>query len=75
MSFARVYPLYVAKTERKGRTKSEVDEIIGWLTGYTQEEVEAQIQKETDFETFFRGCAPAKPIKKPDKRGYLRCQG
>jgi len=53
MSFARVYPLYVAKAEKKGRTKEEVDEIIRWLTGYSPKEVEAQLEKETDFETFF----------------------
>lgn len=53
MSFAKVYPLYIAKAERKGRTKSEVDEIILWLTGYTKEELEMQLEKEVDFETFF----------------------
>jgi hypothetical protein len=53
MSFASVYPHYVAKAERKGRTKTEVDEIIQWLTGYSQEELEAQLGKKTDFETFF----------------------
>lgn len=53
MSFAKVYPLYVKKAERKERTKSEVDQIIQWLTGYSQEEIEQQIKKETDFETFF----------------------
>lgn len=53
MSFANVYPAYVAKAERKGRTKSEVDEIICWLTGYDQAALEAQLQQETDFETFF----------------------
>lgn len=53
MSFARVYPLYIAKVERKGRTKAEVDEIISWLTGYTQKELEALIKRETDFEHFF----------------------
>lgn len=52
MSFARVYPLYIAKVERKGRTKSEVDEIILWLTGYTQKKLEAQLKRETDIETF-----------------------
>jgi hypothetical protein len=52
-SFASVYPHYVAKAERKGRTKSEVDEIIRWLTGYRQGELEAQLNKQTDFETFF----------------------
>jgi hypothetical protein len=53
MSFASVYPLYVAKAEKKGRTKKEVDEIIRWLTGYGQKGLEAQLRKETDFETFF----------------------
>jgi len=52
-SFASVYPLYIAKAERKGRTKSEVDEIIRWLTGYDQAGLEAQLEKEADFETFF----------------------
>ncbi len=53
MSFARVYPLLVAKVEKKGRTKIEVDEIIRWLTGYSQEELEAVLEKQTDYETFF----------------------
>ena len=53
MSFASVYPLYVAKAERKGRTKAEVDEIIRWLTGYGPKELGAQLKKQTDFETFF----------------------
>jgi hypothetical protein len=52
MSFASVYPLYVNKAEKKGRTKKEVDEIIRWLTGYSQEELERQLEKQTDFETF-----------------------
>ncbi|WP_039043769.1 DUF2200 domain-containing protein [Sporosarcina sp. ZBG7A] len=52
-SFSSVYPHYVAKAEKKGRTKEEVDEIICWLTGYQQEELEAQIEKKVDFETFF----------------------
>ena len=52
MSFARVYPEYVAKAERKGRTKAEVDEIIRWLMGYSQKELEAQLEKQTDVETF-----------------------
>ena len=51
-SFASVYPHYVAKAEKKGRTKAEVDEIIRWLTGYSQQVLEAQQEKETDFETF-----------------------
>ncbi len=52
-SFASVYPHYVAKAEKKGRTKTEVDEIIRWLTGYSQEELDMQLEKQTDFETFF----------------------
>lgn len=53
MAFASVYPLYIAKAERKGRTKAEVDEIIGWLTGYTPSELAEQLEQNTDFETFF----------------------
>ena len=52
-SFASVYPLYVAKAERKGRTRAEVDEIIRWLTGYSGEELQAQLERGTDFEGFF----------------------
>lgn len=51
--FAKVYPLYVQKVERKGRTKREVDQIIGWLTGYSPAELKKQIESEVDFETFF----------------------
>ncbi len=64
MSFAKVYPLYVAKAERKGRTKAEVDAIIRWLTGYTQAGLEAEIQKETDFETFFAHAPDLNPARK-----------
>lgn len=53
ISFASVYPLYVAKAEKKGRKKSEVDEIIRWLTGYSQAKLQAQLKKGSDFETFF----------------------
>lgn len=52
-SVASVYPFYVAKAEKKGRTKAEVDEIIRWLTGYSQKQLENELQKQTDFETFF----------------------
>jgi hypothetical protein len=52
-SVASVYPHYVAKAERKGRTRSEVDEILRWLTGYRQEELDAHLERQTDFETFF----------------------
>ena len=51
--FAGVYPLYVQKAERKNRTKEEVDQIICWLTGYNQAELQQQIKQENDFETFF----------------------
>lgn len=53
ISVASVYPHYVAKAEKKGRTKAEVDEIIRWLTGYSQKGLEAELKKKTDFETFF----------------------
>ena len=53
VSVASVYPMYITKAEKKGRTKTDVDAIIRWLTGYSQEELEAQLEKQTDFETFF----------------------
>ncbi len=53
MSFARVYPMYVQKAEKKGRTKAEVDEIIYWLTGYDKQRLQQQIDRNVDFETFF----------------------
>ena len=53
MSFAGVYPLYIQKAERKGRTKEEVDEVIFWLTGYNAKSLQQQIDKKVDFETFF----------------------
>jgi hypothetical protein len=53
MIFAGVYPHYIAKAEKKGRTKEEVDEIICWLTGYTRAGLQKQIDQRTDFETFF----------------------
>lgn len=53
MSFASVYPLYIEKAEKKGRTKEEVDEVIRWLTGYSQDQFEKQLEKQTDFETFY----------------------
>jgi hypothetical protein len=54
MIFANVYPLYIAKAEKKGRTKDEVDVIIRWLTGYTQSKLNTQIKKNVNFEEFFR---------------------
>ena len=61
MSFSRVYPLYIAKAEKKGRSKEEVDEIITWLTGYSNEELEEQIEKEKDFESFFEEAPKLNP--------------
>ncbi|GKV64500.1 MULTISPECIES: DUF2200 domain-containing protein [unclassified Sporosarcina] len=63
MSFAKVYPLYIAKAERKGRTKKEVDEIIQWLTGYSEEELDMQLEKQTDFETFFEEAPQLHPSR------------
>ena len=53
MKFAKVYPLYVQKAERKNRTKAEVDQVICWLTGYSPAKLQQQIEKEVDFRTFF----------------------
>ena len=63
MSFARVYPLYVAKAEKKGRKKSEVDAVICWLTGYSQQELERQLEKQTNFETFFKEAPELNPSR------------
>ena len=63
MSFASVYPHYVAKAERKGRTKAEVDEIIRWLTGYSQQQLEVQMGKQTDFENFFAQAPAMNPSR------------
>lgn len=64
MSFARVYPLYIAKVERKGHTKTEVDEIIRWLTGYNQQGLKTQIEKQTDLEAFFAKAPALNPSRK-----------
>ena len=61
---ANAYPLYLAKAEKKGRTKAEVDAVICWLTGYTQRQLEAQLKKATDFETFFRDAPKPNPSRK-----------
>jgi hypothetical protein len=53
MSFASVYPLYIQKAQKKGRTKEEVDSLIFWLTGYNKQTLQKQIDSKTDFETFF----------------------
>jgi hypothetical protein len=62
-SFASVYPLYVAKAEKKGRTKAEVDEVVLWLTGYSRKELDAQLEKKTDFETFFAEAPQLNPSR------------
>lgn len=54
MSFSKIYPLYIQKAEKKGRTKEEVNEIIFWLTGYDEHSLQQQIVKEVDLETFFK---------------------
>ena len=63
MSFASVYPLYLAKGEKKGRAKAEVDEIICWLTGYGPTELEEKLDNETDFETFFSEAPQLNPAR------------
>lgn len=60
-SFASVYPYYVQKAEKKGRTKAEVDQIICWLTGYSDGQLKEQIEKEVDFETFFENAPQINP--------------
>lgn len=62
-SVASVHPLYVAKAEKKGRTRAEVDEIIRWLTGYSQEALEARLRDKTDFETFFAQAPRPNPAR------------
>lgn len=59
--FSSVYPLYIAKAEKKGRTKQEVDTIIKWLTGYDQQGLEKQIELKSDFEAFFKSASLIHP--------------
>lgn len=63
ISFASVYPHYVTKAEKKGRTKAEVDQIITWLTGYGPKQLQAQLEKKTDFETFFAKAPKINPSR------------
>ncbi len=63
MTVARVYPFYIEKAEKKGRTKKEVDEVIRWLTGYSQKELGAQLRKKVDFETFFAEAPALNPSR------------
>lgn len=62
-SFASVYPLYVVKAEKKGRTKAEVDQVISWLTGYDQQDLQTQLEKQPDFETFFAEAPKINPLR------------
>jgi len=62
-SFASVYPHYVAKAEKKGRTRAEVDEVIRWLTGYSQKQLEAAIEDKIDFENFFAKAPAPNPSR------------
>ncbi len=64
VSFASIYPHYITKAEKKERTKTEVDEIIIWLTGYNQRELELELEQETDFETFFARAPKMNPSRK-----------
>lgn len=61
MPFAKVYPLYIQKVERKGRSKEEVDTVICWLTGYTPKALHKQVDKEVDFTTFFKDAPKLNP--------------
>jgi hypothetical protein len=63
MAFASVYPQYVRKAEAKGRTREELDEVIRWLTGYSQEGLETEIERKTDFETFFANAPAMNPAR------------
>lgn len=63
MSFNNIYPLLITKVEKKGRTKAEADEIIRWLTGYSQKELENQIEKEVDYETFIAEAPKLNPAR------------
>lgn len=63
VSVASVHPFYVAKAERKGRTKAEVDAIICWLTGHTPSSLEAELARQTTFEDFFAGAPRLNPLR------------
>lgn len=63
MRFADIYPLYIRKAEKKGRTKTQVDQIIRWLTGYTQNGLKVQLTKQTNFETFFAEAPKLNPSR------------
>jgi hypothetical protein len=62
-SIAKIYPLYLAKAENKGRVKAEVDEILRWLTGHTQQSLEAEMAKGTNLEAFFNSAPQLNPAR------------
>lgn len=70
MSFSKVYPLLVRKAVRKGRTKDEVDEIIRWLTGYSQQEIDHQLEQSVSYEAFFQN-APQMNEKRKEIKGAI----
>jgi len=63
MSFARIYPLYIAKAEKKGRTKKEVDDVLCWLLGYTQKGLDSQLKKEVNLEAFITEAPELNPLR------------
>lgn len=63
MAVSKVYPMYIVKAEKKGRTKDEVDEVTRWLTGYTQKQLELQLKKQVSFETFFAEAKKINPLR------------
>lgn len=70
ISFAKVYPMYVQKVERKGRTQAELEEVIAWLTGYDRAGLDAQVAKDANFETFFAE-APRLNPKRSEIKGLI----
>lgn len=63
MSFSKVYPLYIAKVERKGRSKEELDLIINWLTGYSHQDIQLILKNETNFRSFFKDAPHLNPLR------------
>ena len=72
MTFASVYPHYIAKAEKKGRTKAEVDQIIRWLTGHTQKQLDSHLKKQTTFAAFIASAPQNVPHPHPNHRRHLR---
>lgn len=64
MSFARIYPLYIEKAQKKGRTQAEVDQVIYWLTGYNQDELHGHLERQTDLEAFFAQAPKLNPSRR-----------